>query len=90
MKHGYNRFMSYFIDQDGMNWFRESHATGLTSCHITAPAASQIAILCWANVGFSLYTLLGHRWKMTLAPRNFAHRPNVIPTRWPNICFQTF
>ena len=34
MKQGCNRYMSYFIGQERMTWFRESHATGLTSRHI--------------------------------------------------------
>jgi hypothetical protein len=28
---------------------------------------TQIAIFPWANVGLLLYTLLGQRWKLTLA-----------------------
>jgi hypothetical protein len=50
---------------------------------------TQIAIFPWANVGLLLYTLLGQRWKLTLAQCDFIHRPNVIPNRWFNIG-QTF
>jgi hypothetical protein len=50
---------------------------------------TQIAIFPWANVGLLLYTLLGQRWKLTLAQCDFIHQPNVIPNRWFNID-QTF
>jgi hypothetical protein len=46
---------------------------------------SQITIFRWAIVGLLLYTLLGQRWKLTLAQCNFAHRPNVNPKRWFNV-----
>jgi hypothetical protein len=46
---------------------------------------TQIAIFRLANVGLLLYTLLGQRWKLTLAQCDFIHRPNVIPNRWFSI-----
>ena len=46
---------------------------------------SQIAFMCWANVGFPLATLLGQRWQMTLAQWNFAHLPSVGPTSWASV-----
>ena len=53
--------------------------------HTCFDKLTQIAFMCWANVGFPLATLLGQRWKMTLAQWNFAYMPLVGPTSWASV-----
>ena len=43
---------------------------------------TQIAFMCWTNVGFLLAILLDQRWQMTLGQRNFVHLPLDGPTSW--------
>ena len=53
--------------------------------HTCFDKLTQIAFMCWADVGFPLATLLGQRWQMTLAQWNFAYLPLVGPTSWASV-----